>query len=117
LPFQPLPITLEANLGLKPTARQRCASSPWIRPGTKLLVLRSRISSSPRFNETGTGYKVQKNKFNNIWVVLKDKDFGDLVINIQSENTVYWIHNFKIGSYYQFVPAATSRGTLRWSSG
>ena len=46
-------------------------------------ALRSRISSSPRFKETGTECKIQKDEFNYIWVVLKDKDFDDLVTNIR----------------------------------
>jgi hypothetical protein len=37
----------------------------------------------PEFKETGTEYKIQKDEFNYIWVVLKDKDFEDLVTNIQ----------------------------------
>jgi hypothetical protein len=95
-------------------------------------VLKSRISLSPRFKETGTGYSIQKDEFNYVWVVLRDKDFDDLVTNIKmvsrilmeqgfgtqllaavyrfkGENTVYWIYNFKLGSYYPFVPSGNQQ--------
>jgi len=67
-------------------------------------------------------------------VVLKDPDFDDLVTSIQmvcqilmeqgfgtqllaavyrfrGEAAVYWIYNFKLGSYYPFVPRGTQRDT------
>jgi hypothetical protein len=84
------------------------------------------------FKETGTEASIQKDEFNYIWVVLNDKDFDGLVTNIQmvsqilmeqgfgtqllaavyrfkGESTVYWIYNFKLGSYYPFVPSGNQQ--------
>jgi hypothetical protein len=79
--------------------------------------------------ETGTQYKIEKDEYNYVWVVLSDPDFEDLVTNIQmisqvlmeqgfgtqllaavyrfrGEDVAYWIYSFKLGSYYPFVPAS-----------
>jgi hypothetical protein len=84
------------------------------------------------FKETGTEASIQNDEFNYIWVVLKDKDFDDLVTNIQmvsqilmeqgfgtqllaavyrfkGESTVYWVYSFKLGSYYPFVPSGNQQ--------
>ena len=76
--------------------------------------------------------RIHEDEFNYIWVVLKDKDFEDLVTNVQmvsqtlmeqgfgtqllaavyrfkGENTVYWIYNFKLCSYYPFVPSVNQQ--------
>ena len=78
--------------------------------------------------ETKTDYRVQKDSYNYLWVVLRGPDFDDLVITVQmvsstlidegfgtqllaavyrfKENTtVYWIYGFKGGAYYPFVPS------------
>lgn len=77
--------------------------------------------------ETGTRYKLEKDEYNYLWVVLEDPDFEDLVTNVHMisqtliesgfgelllcaayrfnrDGPVYWIYNFKQGSYYPFVP-------------
>ncbi len=70
---------------------------------------------------------MKKDEYGYLWVVLKDKEFEDIVATIQmiaqtliehgfgtqllcavyrfiGESTVYWIYSFKQGSYYPFVP-------------
>ena len=82
--------------------------------------------------ETNTLYKMQKDSYGYLWVVLKDPDFEDLVSTIylvsstlaehelgeqllcavfkfKGESEVYWIYNFKQGKYYPFVPKGKQR--------
>ena len=120
-------VTLESSLGLKPDG----AAGVCIKPmeSSRYEAARAEIEELLKlsFKETGTEYKIQKDEYNYIWVVLKDKDFDDLVTNVQmvsqilmeqgfgtqllaavyrfrGDAAVYWIYNFKLGSYYPFVP-------------
>lgn len=123
-------ITLEANLGLKPDG----AAAVCIKPmdSSKYEAARSEIEDLLKLGVKETQYSIQKDEFNYIWVVLKDPDFDDLVTNIQmvsqilmeqgfgtqllaavyrfkGEATVFWIYNFKLGSYYPFVPSSNQQ--------
>ena len=120
-------VTLETSLGLKPDG----AAGVCIKPmeSSRYEAARAEIEELllVSFKETGTEYRIQKDEYNYIWVVLKDKDFDDLVTNVQmvsqilmeqgfgtqllaavyrfkGDAVVYWIYNFKLGSYYPFVP-------------
>src|SRR5512136_1726725 len=120
-------VTMEANLGLKPDG----AAAVCIKPmeSSKYEAAKAEIEELLKisFKDTGTEHRIQKDEYNYIWVVLKDKDFDDLVTNVQmvsqilmeqgfgkqlltavyrfkGDSSVYWIYNFKLGSYYPFVP-------------
>jgi hypothetical protein len=120
-------VTMEANLGLKPDG----AAAVCIKPmeSSKYEAAKAEIEELLKisFKDTGTEHRIQKDEYNYIWVVLKDKDFDDLVTNVQmvsqilmeqgfgtqllaavyrfnGESAVYWIYNFKLGSYYPFAP-------------
>lgn len=120
-------ITLEVNLGLKAAGSAGICFKPM--ESSRYAAARLEIEELLQYScrETGTEYKVQKDEFNYLWVVLKDPDFEDLVTNIhlvtqtliehgfseqllcaiyrfQGESTVYWIYNYKQGAYYPFVP-------------
>ena len=120
-------ITMDANLGLKPEGSAAICFKPM--ESSKYEAARSEIEDLLKIStkETHTQYKVQKDEYDYLWVVLKDPDFDDLVTNIQmvsqtmiengfgtqllcavyrfkGESTVYWIYNFKQGAYYPFVP-------------
>ena len=120
-------VTMEANLGLKPDD----AAAVCIKPmeSSKYEAARAEIEELLKLGvkDTGTEYRIHKDEYSYIWVVLKDKDFDDLVTSIQmvsqilmeqgfgtqllaavyrfkGESVVYWIYNFKLGSYYPFSP-------------
>jgi hypothetical protein len=122
-------ITLEANLGYKPDG----AAGVCIKPmeSSRYEAVRTEIEELLKISikETGTKYKIQKDEYNYVWVVLADPDFEDLVTGTQmvsqilkeqgfgtqllaavyrfrGEAVIYWIYNFKQGSYYPFVPAS-----------
>lgn len=120
-------ITLDVNLGLQPVGSAGiCFKSM---ESSRYAAARLEIEELLHYSckETGTEYKVQKDEFNYLWVILKDPDFEDLVTNIhlisqtliehgfseqllcaiyrfQGEGMVYWIYNYKQGAYYPFVP-------------
>ncbi|MDY0386351.1 MAG: hypothetical protein RBT65_04315 [Methanolobus sp.] len=125
-------ITLEMNLNLKPSAVAGiCFKSMDM---SKYQNTKEEIEQLLRFSskETGTEYEIQKDEYNFLWAILKDKDFEDLVTNIhmisqtlieqnfgeqilcavyrfESNGPVYWIYNFKQGNYYPFVPTGKSK--------
>jgi len=125
-------VTLEASLGLQPEGSAGVCIKPM--ESSKYEAARAEIEDLLKvsFKESGTAYSIQKDEYNYIWVVLKDKDFDDLVTNIQmvcqilieqgfgtqllaavyrfqGDATAYWIYNFKLGSYYPFVPAGSQQ--------
>jgi hypothetical protein len=120
-------ITLDVNLGFKPGRSAGICFKPL--ESSRYTAARIEIEELLKYScrETQTEYKVQKDEYNYLWVVLQDPDFEDLVTNIhlisqtliehgfgqqllcaiylfQGEKQVYWIYNFKQGAYYPFVP-------------
>lgn len=120
-------ITMDVNLGLKAAGSAGICFKAM--DSSRYAAARLEIEELLQYSckETGTEYKVQKDEFNYLWVILKDPDFEDLVTNIhlvsqtliehgfseqllcaiyrfQGKSTVYWIYNYKQGAYYPFVP-------------
>jgi hypothetical protein len=120
-------ITMDINLGLKAVGSAGICFKAM--DSSRYAAARLEIEELLQYSckETGTEYKVQKDEFNYLWVILKDPDFEDLVTNIHlvsqtliehgfseqllcaiyrfhGEGTVYWIYNYKQGAYYPFVP-------------
>lgn len=82
--------------------------------------------------ETNTVYRISKDSYGYLWVVLSDPEFEDLVSTLymvsdtltehdfgeqllcavfkfKGESLVYWIYNFKHGNYYPFIPKEKQR--------
>lgn len=129
-------ITLESNLGLKPSGSAGICFKPI--GASAYESARKEIQELLEYSskETETEFRLEKDEFNFLWAIFKDPDFEDLVANIHlvSETleehgfggqilcaiyrfdsepeagnsgrgkTVYWIYNFKQGTYYPFVP-------------
>jgi len=130
-------VTLEASLGYRPDGSAGVCIKPL--ESSRYEAARAEIEDLLRlsFRETGTEYAIQKDEYSYIWVVLKDPDFDDLVTNVQmvcqilieqgfgtqllaavykfrGDDLLYWIYNFKLGSYYPFVPGTgQQRNTSR----
>jgi hypothetical protein len=122
-------VTLEASLGYKADGKAGVCIKPM--ESSRYEAARAEIEELLKLSikETGTQYKIEKDEYNYVWVVLEDPDFEDLVTNIQmvsqvlmeqgfgtqllaavyrfrGEAVIYWIFNFKLGSYYPFVPSS-----------
>jgi hypothetical protein len=120
-------VTLETKLGLKAQELSAICLKPM--ESSRYEAARQEIEELLRLStrETGSEYRVEKDEYGYLWVVLKDPDFDDLVTNIhmisqtlieqgfgtqllcavyrfKGEFTVYWIYSFKQGAYYPFVP-------------
>lgn len=120
-------VTMELNLNLAPSSSAGiCFKSMDM---SSYQAVREEIEGLLKHSaaETGTDYRLEKDEYNFLWVILKDPDFEDLVTTIhmvsqtliesdfgeqllcavyrfESNGPVYWIYNFKQGSYYPFVP-------------
>lgn len=120
-------ITMEVDLGLKPARSAGICFKPM--ESSHYANARVEIEELLQYScrETGTQYRLEKDEYNFLWAILKDPDFEDLVTNIhlvsqtlmekgfgeqllcaiyrfEGEKAVYWIYNFKQGSYYPFIP-------------
>lgn len=120
-------VTMEVNLNLKPSnVSGICFKSMEL---SRYETAKKEIENLLKYSttETGTEFRLEKDEYNYLWAVLNDTDFEDLVANIhmisqtlieqgfgeqilcavyrfESNGPVYWIYNFKQGSYYPFVP-------------
>lgn len=139
-------ITLESNLGLKPSGSAGICFKPL--GATSYESTQKEIEELLEFSskETETEFRMEKDEFNFLWAIFKDPDFEDLVASIHlvsqtleergfgeqilcaiyrfdsepesrtagygektpgkagSGKAVYWIYNFKQGTYYPFIP-------------
>ncbi len=121
-------ITLEANLGLSPEGAAGICFKPI--ESSRYESARAEIEDLLRYSaqETGTKYRIEKDEYRYLWVVLEDPDFDDLVANVHlvsqtmiehgfgeqllcalyrfrgRDGPVYWIYSFKGGAYYPFAP-------------
>ncbi|MFZ2498695.1 MAG: PspA-associated protein PspAB [Methanosarcina sp.] len=139
-------ITLDANLGLKPSGAAGICFKPI--GASAYESARKEIQELLEYSsrETETEFRLEKDEYNFLWAIFKDPDFEDLVANIHlvsqtleehsfgqqilcaiyrfdsqpeagttagtiglkgktdGKKAVYWIYNFKQGTYYPFIP-------------
>ena len=135
-------ITLESNLGLKPSGYAGICFKPI--GASAYESARKEIQELLEYSskETETDFRMEKDEYNFLWAIFKDPDFDDLVANIHlvsetleekgfgeqilcaiyrfdsepeagtagsegktgGRKVVYWIYNFKQGTYYPFIP-------------
>jgi hypothetical protein len=122
-------ITLETSLGLKPSGSAGIVFQPLATGDFQQIVKDAEELLRAASEDTGTTVETKDDEFGYRWIVLRDPDFDDLVqaVNVVSteltgggygdrllaavfgfeENgrPVYFIYNFKRGSFYPFVPA------------
>lgn len=130
-------VTLEASLGYRTDGVAGVCIKPL--ESSRYEAARREIEELLKISikDTGTSYKIQKDEYNYLWVLLSDPDFEDLVTGVQmvsqvlteqgfgtqllaavyrfrGEDVIYWIYNFKQGTYYPFVPeSGRQRDTSR----
>ena len=120
-------VTMESDLGLKPDGFAAICFKPV--ESSKYDLAREEIDDILKLTttETGTKYRIEKDNYDFLWVILEDRDFEDLVTIIhmisqtlidqgfgtqllcavyrfQGETTIYWIYSFKQGRFYPFAP-------------
>jgi hypothetical protein len=122
-------VVLETELGLMP-GRAAIVFQPLGTADFDAIVTDMEELLKGTGEDLGTTIEKQDDKFGYRWMILADPDFEDLVVGVNGVSTaiqaggygervlaavfafrdaqdkpVYWIYNYKRGSYYPFVPA------------
>jgi hypothetical protein len=133
-------ITLEANLGLKPSGVAGICFKPIGASAYESARMEIQELLEYSSKETETRFRLEKDEYNFLWAIFNDPDFEDLVASIhlvsetleehgfgeqilcaiyrfdsepeagteghknENRKSIYWIYNFKLGTYYPFIP-------------
>jgi hypothetical protein len=123
-------ITMETGLGLKSLQRAGVVFQPIGTADFRQIVAETEELLKGTAEETGTQVKTHDDEYGYRWLILEDPDFDDLVVAMNTVSVelqgagygdrllasvfafedeqgkrVYFIYNFKRGTYYPFVPA------------
>ena len=123
-------ITLEMQLGLTSTGKSAIVFQPLATSDFEQIVRDMEEVVRSSGEDTGTTIETSDDDFGYRWMILSDPDFEDLVVGLNAVSTaleaggygdrilaavfpfrdeggkpVYWIYNYKRGSFYPFVPA------------
>jgi hypothetical protein len=123
-------VTLEMSLELKSSGKAAIVFQPLATADFTSIVTDMEEVLRGAGEDTGTGVEKTDDSFGYRWMVLSDEDFEDLVVGINvisqalqdggygervlcavfafrdpQDQPVYWIYNYKRGTYYPFVPA------------
>jgi hypothetical protein len=123
-------ITMETGLGLKSLQRAGVVFQPIGTADFRQIVAETEELLKGTAEETGTQVKTHDDEYGYRWLILEDPDFDDLVVAMNTVSVelqgagygdrllasvfafeddhgkrLYFIYNFKRGTYYPFVPA------------
>jgi PspA associated protein B len=123
-------ITMETGLGLKSRQRAGVVFQPIGTADFKQIVTETEQLLAGTAEETGTKIETHDDEYGYRWLILEDPDPDDLVVALNTVSVelqgagygdrllatvfaysddngkpIYFIYNFKRGSYYPFVPA------------
>jgi hypothetical protein len=123
-------ITLDMTLELRSSGKAAIVFQPLATADFGSIVSDMEEVLRGTGEDTGTGVEKTDDSFGYRWMVLSDPDFEDLVVGINvvsqalqdggygerilcavfafrdnEDQPVYWIYNYKRGTYYPFVPA------------
>ena len=123
-------ITLDMQLGLKSSGKAAIVFQPLATSDFEQIVRDMEEVVRSTGEETGTKVTSTDDEFGYRWMVLEDPEMEDLVVGVNAVSTaleaggygdrilcavfafrdeagkpVYWIYNYKRGSFYPFVPA------------
>ncbi len=122
-------ITLETSLGLQHKQAAGIVFQPLGTADFEGILTETEELLRGTAEETGTEVSSSEDEFGYRWLILKDDDFEDLVVSLNTISVqlqgsgygdrllcavfafeekgkpVYFIYNFKRGAYYPFVPA------------
>ena len=122
-------VTLETGLGIKHRQAAGIVFQPLGTADFKAIVEETDELLRGTAEETGSTVETSEDEFGYRWLVLRDPDFEDLVVSLNTVSTqlqgggygdrllacvfafeeegrpLYFIYNFKRGAFYPFVPA------------
>ena len=127
-------VSLEMTLGLSSKGTSAIVFQPLATADFEQIVRDMEEVVRSSGEETGTTIETSDDEFGYRWMILRDPDFEDLVVGLNAVSTaleaggygdrilaavfpfadekgasVYWIYNYKRGSFYPFVPARGSQ--------
>jgi hypothetical protein len=123
-------VTMELELGLESAGKAAIVFQPLATADFEGIVRDMEEVVRSAGSDTGTTIETRDDEFGYRWMVLVDPDFEDLVVGINAVSTaleaggygdrilcavfafrdaqgkpIYWIYNYKRGTFYPFVPA------------
>ena len=123
-------VTLETQMGLRSAGKAAIVFQPLATGDFDAIVADMEEVVRGTGEDTGTTVERTDDSFGYRWMVLSDPDFEDLVVGVNGvssaleaggygerilcavfafndaeDKAVYWIYNYKRGSFYPFVPA------------
>ena len=123
-------ITLEMTLDLKSSGKAAIVFQPIATADFDAILKEAEELLRGTAEEQGSTLETADDEFGYRWLVLKDSDFDDLVVSLNTISgelqaggygdrllcavfsfrdaqggRIYWIYNYKRGAYYPFVPA------------
>ena len=122
-------VTLDTGLGIKSRGSAGIVFQPLATADFKGIVEETEQLLHGTAEETGTDIETADDEFGYRWLVLRDADFEDLVVSLNTVSTqlqgggygdrllacvfafeedgrpLYFIYNFKRGAFYPFVPS------------
>jgi hypothetical protein len=127
-------VTLEINHGLKPAGRAGICFRPVTSSAFSQLQTELRDLLKISGKESATEFETPTDSYGFQWIVLRGNDFDELVATVHlvsltlhdggfgeqllaavfrfdgPDRPIYWIYNYKRGSYYPFVPLTNGPG-------
>ncbi len=122
-------ITMETGLGLKHKNSAGIVFQPLGTADFESLMKETEELLSSASQETGTTTETKVDEYGYRWAILRDPDFEDIVVAVNTVSSqlesggygdrllcavfafeengkpIYWIYNYKRGSFYPFVPS------------
>jgi hypothetical protein len=122
-------VTFETGLGLKPKGTAGLVFQPLGTADFENIMSETEELLRGTAADTGTELRSHEDEYGYRWLVFRDPDFDDLVVALNTVSsqleasgygdrllcavfpyeekgrTIYFIYNFKRGTYYPFVPA------------
>ena len=122
-------VTLETGLGLKHRETAGIVFQPLATADFDRILAETEELLRGTTEETGTELRSHEDEYGYRWLILRDSDFDDLVVSLNTISSalqgegygdrllcavfafeekgrpIYFIYNFKRGTYYPFVPA------------
>jgi hypothetical protein len=123
-------VTLETSLGITTRGKAAIVFQPLATADFQSIVREMEEVVRATAGDSGTTVETSDDSYGYRWLVLRGKDFDDLVVGINAvsgaleaggygervlcavfafeddrKRPLYWIYNYKRGSFYPFVPA------------
>jgi PspAB-like protein len=124
-------VTMETGLGLKHRSAAGIVFQPLATPDFDAILKETEELLHGAAGDTGTEVASHDDEYRYRWVILRDADFEDLVVSLNTVSTqlqgggygdrllcavfafegpIYFIYNFKRGAFYPFVPSKGKQG-------